>query len=322
MRWKALKQVFWGFIRVQLYVLGVGSLLAYVSYVRAKDKAEHVLGELGIGLLSGLGSLEAGVEEVEINGQRFVFGAATSTDDPEALVDEFRAHCEDASGSLAKDLAPLVAEAKRKGAKIPSDVPVSAWTSFLEYTDDRHAAQSGCFVRPGDSEEGSMLKRLERFATTGQLGTLGGFRYLRADRREDSDYTRVLAISSDGAFDLDAMLPESGDAHGTDPTIAPRPPKAVRILSARIVDSGQGAYLYESDAPKAELLKFYEGTLSAKNLAAVELPHEQEPSLKDSRVYASDNGAVLVSVHDDEDDKRTVTVIEFGHFEPTLRNPG
>jgi hypothetical protein len=314
MRWNKFKKGMLAALRVQLYVMCVGSVLLAVSLVRAYDKTHHVLGELGVGLLSGLGTLEAGVEQVELNGERFTFGAATSTDAPDVLVSQFEAQCETASGTLQNDVAPLLAEAKRRGTKLP-DQAASHWTTMVEHADDVEASHSGCFVRPNDTEEGSLWKRIEQFATTGKLGTLGGFRYLRADRAEGSDYTRVLAISSDGGLDIDSMLPDEGDARGTDPRVASRPPKSTRTFSARVLGSGQGAYLYESSEKPERVLAQYDREIKAKGLAPVSLPDGLGGELPGARTYAADNGAIVLSAVPDDDGKTIVTIFEFGQLD-------
>ena len=313
MRWNNFKKGMFAALRVQLYVLCVGSAFGAVSLVRAYDRTQHVLGELGVGLLSGLGTLEAGVQEVELNGERFTFGAATSTDAPDALVREFEAECEHAAGTLEQDLAPLIAEAKRRGAKLPEQ-KAAHWTTMVEHSDEREASHSGCFVRPEDSESGSIWRRIEQFATTGKLGTLGGFRYLRADRAEDSELTRVLAISSDAGLDIDRMLPDEGDALGSDPRVASRPPRATRTFSARVIGSGQGAYLYASSESPEVVLAHYERELTGKGLQRVSLPDGAGGEQKDARTYAASQGAIVLSAVPDDEGATAVTILEFGQF--------
>jgi hypothetical protein len=311
---RTFKQKLYAALRVQLYVAVVCGVLTYVSFVRAYNRAEHVLGELGIGLLSGLGGLRAGVEEVELNGQRFTFGAAASPQDPDALVTQFESECGEASGSLADDLTPLLEEAKKKGHKLP-ERDASLLSTMVERADDGSAAHSACFVRPEDKQSGSIWQRVKKLADTGKLGALGAFRYLRASKVRGSNLTRVLAISSNGDLDIDAMMPDEGDARGSDPRVASRPPEATRVFSARVVGSGQGAYMYDSKLDTTTLLKHYDDTLGKKQLAPVEMLDENGKVVADTRVYAAQDGAVAVYVVEGDDGKRTLTVLEFGHFE-------
>jgi hypothetical protein len=320
-RFTRFKKVSMGILRVQLYLAVAGGVAAWVTYVQARDRVDHVLGELGVGLLADLGGLEAGVEQVELNGQRFTFGAATSEQMPEDLVASFEKQCAEASGSLEADIAPIVEAARKKGHKMP-DTPLDQWLTAAEVSDDYEAARGACFVRPTDSASGSLWQRLERFVETGHLGEIGGFRFLRADRREDSTMTRVLAISSDGKFDLEAMLPDEGDARGSDPRLAARPPRAVRAFSARVTGRDSGAYLYMSGASPSEVIKHYDNQL-AKQLSPVEIKDAAGKVRQDARVYAAEDGAVVLSVapDEDEDGQSIVTILEFGQL-PIIKKGG
>jgi hypothetical protein len=314
MQWKnTFKDRALASLRLTLFVSCVAAAIAGVSLVRAYDRTEHVLGELGLGLLSELGSLKAGVEQVELNGERFTFGAAVSSSDPDTLISEFESECQKSSGTLEQDLAPLVAEARRRGAEIPDHNP-ARWTTMAQRTEDMEAAQAGCFVRGDDKSEGSLWKRIESFASTGKLGSLGGFRYVRADRAEDSDYTRVLAISSDAEFDIDRMIPDEGDARGSDPRVAPRPQRATRMFSAKVLSSGQGAYLYESEVSPEKLLAYYDGAVVAKGLERVSLSDGKGGEMPNARTYAAGDGAVVLSVAPGDDGKTLVTIVEFGQL--------
>lgn len=320
-RFTRFKKVSMGILRVQLYLACAGGVAAWVTYVEARDRVDHVLGELGVGLLADLGGLEAGVEEVELNGQRFTFGAAVSEQMPEQLVASFEAQCASASGSLEADIAPLVEAAKKHGHDMP-DKPLAEWLTAAEVSDDLEAARGACFVRPDDTATGSLWERLDNFMNTGHLGAIGGFRFMRADRREDSSMTRVLAISSDGEFDIEAMLPDEGDARGSDPRLAARPPRSVRAFSARVSGRDSGAYLYTSKASPAEVVKLYDRQLAAK-LHRVEIKDAAGKEREDARVYAAEDGAVVLSVapDEDEDGESIVTILEFGQL-PVVKKGG
>jgi hypothetical protein len=316
MKLQRVKTITMGILRVSLYLACAGGVAAWVTYVQARDRVDHVLGELGIGLLAELGQLEAGVEQVELNGQPFTFGAAVSEQDPDALVASFEAQCADASGTLEEDLGPLVAEAQKRGHKLP-EKPLDQWFTTADRSDDGQAARGACFVRPGDKASNSLWDRLESFANTGHLGKIGGFRYLRADRADDASTTRVLAISSEGDFDIEAMLPDVGDARGSDPVVAARPPKSVRTFSARVSGRSQGAYLYASQATPAEVIAHYDQQLGKqRKLNRVELPDVKGKQRQDARVYASGDGAVVLSVLPDEDEEgaSVVTILEIGEL--------
>lgn len=311
MRWTKVRSHMMGAVRVQLYFLALAAVLASVSLVRAYDRAEHTLGELGLELLSGLDNLEQGVEQVELNGAAFSFAATALPSQPDALIAEFEARCARSQGSIEADLAPLVAEAKRQGHAIPSR-DLARWLTRSERTTSGQSAHGSCFVRPSGEPSGSLWTRGKRLVETGNLGALGGFRYVRADRAEHGTLTRVLAVATDAALDVDAMLPETGDARGRDPEVTARPPASVRKFSARVVRSGQGAYVYESTLDRDALLRHYDTHGAGPGLAQVALGYD---TLKHARAFASERGAVVLSVTED-DEKRVVTIFELGRLTP------
>lgn len=305
------KQRFWGALRVQLYVLCVGAALAYASFVHAYDHAEQTLGELGFDMLSGLGALERGVEQVELNGQSFTFAATALSQPPESVIAEFEEHCARGADGLAGDVAGLVAYAKEHGHPLPDDDP-SRWLTRTERASSNQSAHSSCFVR-ADSASGDLWASLMSFAETGKLGSLGGFRYVRADRASGADATRVLAIASDGDFDVDALVPDAGDASGRDPRVTPRPLDSERRFSARIARSGHGAYVYTSRRPPAEILGQYDRELSKLGLPRVALPTGDANVNEYARTYAAGDGAVIVSVTQDGAEVQ-VAIFELGEL--------
>src|ERR1700712_3583466 len=143
MTWTTCKRIFWGTARVQLYVLCVGGVLAYASFVHAYGSAERTLGELGFQMLSGLGSLQRGVEQVQLNGQPFTFAATTLAEQPAAVVAEFEERCKAGSGSLAQDMSGVVAYAQAHGKKLPDPEP-SHWLTRSEHGHKNNSAHSSC----------------------------------------------------------------------------------------------------------------------------------------------------------------------------------
>lgn len=309
MRWTKLKHTFWGLLRLHAYVACVGGAVMYVSFVRAYDRAERSLGELGFDMLAGLDALERGVEQVELNGQSFTFAATALPQLPNAVISEFEEHCERGSGALASDLRELVSAARVQGKRLPDGGP-ARWLTRSERAVGRDSAHSSCFLRD-DAASGSFWESLAEFAESGRLSALGKFRYVRADRKEGDDVTRVLAIGSDGEFDLDALVPDHGDARGADPRLAPRPADAARSFSARIVRSGQGAYVYTSHRPPADVLKQYEVELPKRGMRNIELPAMAD-SPTSARAFAFGDSAVIVSATPGLEGETQIAIFELG----------
>ena len=88
------------------------------------------------------------------------------------------------------------------------------------------------------------------------------YRYVYA--QPGAERTQVVRFWTDGPLDLEALLPEAGDAPGSDAPDVPRPPGARRILSARELGEPQQITLYETGgAAPRDLAAWYRERLAA-----------------------------------------------------------
>jgi DNA primase len=73
-----------------------------------------------------------------------------------------------------------------------------------------------CIAQPKDGGGiPGLIRRVTEFSLTGDAARLGDMRYVAA-RKQDNGKTQVIAIWSEGKFDIAAMFPDEGDAPGTD----------------------------------------------------------------------------------------------------------
>jgi hypothetical protein len=204
-------------------------------------------------------------------------------------------------------MSGVVAYAQAHGKKLPDSEP-SHWLTRSEHAHKNNSAHSSCFVRR-DNASGDVWASLSEFAETGKLNALGGFRYVRADRPPESTVTRVLAITSDGDFDFTRLLPDLGDAEGSDPRLTQRPEASTRRFSARVLRSGQGAYVYTTPRTAAAVLQQYDKSLSQSGLLRADLI--EQPN---ARAYAAGDGAVIVSVTEERGES-SVAIFELGKLD-------
>ncbi|MGB5372507.1 MAG: hypothetical protein WBM75_07645 [Polyangiales bacterium] len=146
----------------------------------------------------------------------------------------------------------------------------------------------------------SLVDRFLRFSETGDLGELGGLRYMHARRVSDmpGGQTFVLTVWADSAFNLFRMLPADGsDAQGGDVAAVPRPRGSQRVLSAWEAGSPSGVVVYRvPDASAAELVSFYRSELSANGWTIIERHPSQSIVIDDIRTISAEQGHRTVTV--------------------------
>lgn len=288
----------WKMLRLSAYAFVVttaaGLFAARAAYSDVKDSA------LGIGReLGRLGDLGAG-RVVRINGQRIHVGSTTEDMPFEQVLDAFEAHCEAHSAARLREFAALSAEEKTKIA-----ARAGSTTGVLR----RQSAFDGavaCLVT--EDEEGTsvpgLAARLGAFAETGDLGRLGGLRYVYA-RRTKNGRTHLVTAWTDGELRLFDLYPKEGDAPGADMRDVPRPDGAARLLTADIEGMPYGVRIYDAPGAAEDVLAMYERELPARGweLSAI------SPDAPLSRTFTKDGVDLLVTVAR-EGDRTFVTLAE------------
>ena len=147
----------------------------------------------------------------------------------------------------------------------------------------RGVVGSAGIVRGGDGDEGAVLcftktpsskrtfsEAVKTFATTGELGALGGVRYVYAHKSKQGN-TVVLTAWTDEQFNVMRFMGEDGkDAEGEDFTGLPRPPASTRVMSARLEDTPFGINVYRSKTAPAELAKIYDESMIKEGWMALD----------------------------------------------------
>lgn len=128
-----------------------------------------------------------------------------------------------------------------------------------------------CLDTGGPLSVQGLTARLQAFAHTGDLNTVGALRYALAQRH--GGRTSVLFIWTEGAVPLLQMFPKTGDAPGIDPQAVPRPEGSERLLSG--IQHGAPysftAYRTRVASPEA-LLAWYRHSLPSSGFAVSDSP--------------------------------------------------
>ena len=280
--------------RLALYVAVVGLGLTGWGVHVAKADAEKAGLALGRQLLPLL-ELETERSAIRVNGQALNVSSAIVDGTPKSVLDRAQEGCD--KGSFA---APL-------------DV-------FRKDRSDEEGVVF-CFVRPPGR---GLARALADFRATHDLGVFGALRYAYAKKTEDGR-VRVLATWTEGSFRLDDTLP-NGDASGSDPVAAPRPPRATRLLSATLGEGARGdnapygIYAFAAEGSPTEVMRFYDDRLAQSGWVRFAPPSEVTASgvkvtgaPEEGRIYDKDGVQLVVSASRRAGEPRThVSVGELG----------
>jgi hypothetical protein len=157
------------------------------------------------------------------------------------------------------------------------------------------------------------LKSLERFSETKDLGALGKVRYAYV-RKGAHGSSEISMLWTNDSLRLDRIMPAPGvEGEGPDPSFAPRPLSARRMLSTRAVGTEYAAYVYEAKGTPSETLEFYESAMKHKGFDSVKDPLDRPVAANSTqRMYEHDGVLVVLVAVPREEGGSQVSLIESG----------
>ena len=301
-----------GVLRVVAFLGALNLAITALYLPRARAQVEALATSRGLAVLKQLGPFgDAGEQGVDINGQR-MFLAARSTQLPVAeVLALFERDCHEQASTIRTELAKLSSE----HLDLPAELRDPTRWLTLKQENGAESGQVTCFTRAGRSESLSgFVTRLSAFAKTGELSQLGDARYVVARRDEKANRTQVLALWTEGRFNVLDMFPSHGDAPGRDSSVVPRPPESVRVLSADISERPYALRMYDSAQPPQQILGYYAEAMKARGWSSLDLPRTSELDLNEfARTFQKDGRAVIVVVGTTPEQKSGVNLIEMGN---------
>jgi hypothetical protein len=306
---------FKGILRVVAFAalleLVVGALLLHSARARAGAAVQ----ERGLELLNGLAPALLGPPTVaSINGQRMMLASKFTPLPVNEVLDRFEHHCRQNSGGLAEEVSHL--PEARALERLPAELrDPSGWLTSRQVTADGLKGQIMCLVRP-DAMGGlrGLLDRIGKFLDSGDLESLGNARYVVARHEAQSGETHVLAMWTDGSFNIPNMFGQDGDAPGNDSATVPRPRDSRRVLSAEISGTHYALRMYDTRRSHADVLDEYSRELPRRGWSEQVFPRLEgaEDVNEHFRAFAIGANAVIVVVEDTPDDHTGVSLIEMG----------
>jgi hypothetical protein len=230
----------------------------------------------------------------------------------EQVIERFGQHCREHSAGLASEFAALP-KAAAALQQLPEELrDPSRWLSSATIAKDGKLGQIACIARKGGG--GGLVDRILAFTASGDLAELGDARYVVARRDDESGQTHVLAMWTEGKFNIPEMFADSGDAPGADSRDVPRPPNARRVLSAEMAYRSYAIRMYDTERSHAEVLSYYEQQLGPRGFLNHPLPHASaELDLNDHvRAFSKDGVAVIVVTSQTPAEQTGVSIIEIG----------
>jgi len=305
-----------GTLRVLGFLAAANLAFSALKLPQARAAAEEAAKQGGLELLKQIGPTLVGPPEVAlINGQRMSLASKMTPLSVEQVIERFGQHCREHSAGLASEIAALP-NGSPALRQLPQELQdPSRWLSSETVAKDGKVGQIACIARK-DSGGGltGLVDRILRFTESGDLAEIGDARYVVARHDESSGQTHVLAMWTEGKFNIPEMFADSGDAPGADSRDVPRPPDARRVLSAEMGHRSYAIRMYDTQRSHAEVLSYYEQQLEPRGFLYHPLPHASaELDLNDHvRTFSKDGVAVIVVTSQTPSEQTGVSIIEMG----------
>ena len=190
-----------------------------------------------------------------LNGVTVHLRTATTDQGLSAVLNHFHTVCRDRTGVQAPQAA---LDKLRSGGSLATRNP-----GFLDGVIRVGSTTEGaiaCIDTGAKLSLAELTSRLQEFARTGDLNSIGDLRYALA--RRVGDKTVVLTMWTEGETPLLRMFPATGDAPGQDPHDVPRAPGTRRLLSTWEAGEPYSMTVYTAASEKvATLAAFYRDKL-------------------------------------------------------------
>jgi hypothetical protein len=297
------------FVRVGVYLGLVGFVTSWWLLRAADAHIEASVSQFGDDLVRQLDpGLLSSPQPVVVNGQTMYLSSLEVAQPLATTLGHLQDRCKKWVSPALSGVGRLPATVAGLALAPELRDPVD-WAVNRQDAPDETSGQVACIAPPQeDAALIDVLARIARFAETGDLAEVGNARYFLA-RRVSESRTHVLAIWTEGSFDLLGMFPAEGDAPGTDSDLAPRPPAARRIFSGVVPNRPYAARVYTSRASRREVLAHYDATLSAKGWDEQPMAAGDELRVL-TRAFSRDGKLVFVILDGTDEAETPVTLVE------------
>jgi len=309
---------FWGVVRASAWLsIALGVVGAFGARA-AKAEAGNAGLTLGRTLLPLL-ELESEKTSLKLNGEDLFVSSVIVDRSVSSVLDAFEAQCNDKSGPLA-DAWPKAARdgfaTSKRGGILPSLPRVDVFRRDSSGGSGDGEGVVFCFV-DGSRGHRSFTEAAHEFARDRDLGAFGELRYayvkgVRDDHGGAVTKSRVIATWTGGRFRVGGS-DARGDAFGSDPEAAPRPPDSKRLLSAALIGTPYGMYAYSSAKTPRQVLGFYDAELGRARWTRIVDPAADGEN--GGHAYERDGAQIFVAaVNEVDGDAAPRTLVSIGEL--------
>jgi len=274
--------------RLTAYFTFVAVVLAVIAGRIAYAHAKRAALETGEELIRLTDQANmSGVYRLRLNGELVKVTSAVSNADHNVILDRFQKECEDHADGMETEFVRL------SDAVTPNANPRNEGhpgVGVLRQSDDL-GGMVACFAIGKVSDTGEVYKRAAEFAKTGDLGSMGAFRYVVAKKGKKAA-SHVVALWTEGSFDVKKAFPDEGDAPGNDAPGVLRPPSSRRLMTAYAEGAPYGVRVYESTWTKEAILAEYDKVMPATGWMTFPSAAEAAPF---SRAFSKEGHDIIVT---------------------------
>lgn len=229
--------------------------------------------------------------DLVLNGQTIRFSSGTADQPMETLLDAFEARCGEVDGELVEQIEHLRVEHPEAGADAPASSPT------LREQNARSGYVACLDLGQQSLPVSELAERIASFGRTGDVADIGDMRYVFTEQYEHEGATRThfVAMWTRGAFNVQTMFPDAGDAPGRDVQDLPRPPGSRRVLSGFERDVPTSMTVYSARTDEAALESHFRSAFRENGWSVVETA-EQVRSANAPTTIIAERDARMVTV--------------------------
>lgn len=277
----------------------------HLRHARAEVADQSLI--VGRRVMSVIDTTSADITKVSLNGETIFVGSSLSDESLSTVLTRYSQHCEANSAQSPEEWRKLSNPDANSAVPVPGN-----GATVTRGGDGSEEGSVLCFTRSAGSKA-SLKDALTNFAQTGELGALGGLRYVYA-KKTGAGGTHILSAWTLDSFNVKKLAPEGNeDVTGADFSELPlaRPENSQRLLSARVEGQPYGINVYESDQEPAAVASAFDQKLIKEGWIAIDVElakHSRDaPKNAVGHIYEKDGMVLSLSSHPEK--KKTVTAL-------------
>lgn len=246
-----------GLLRAGVYLGALGLVFGAIQVRSARAEVKNRTVEMGRQMLQLANATQHDVNKIILNGQPLFVGSSLASDSPKDVLDRYEDYCQKNLAQPAESWREVATKTRKTEAQAENGMLSGAGVLRAGTSDEGTVV---CFTKGADSKP-STREALTTFADTGELGVLGGLRYVYV-KTSAQGKTTVLTAWTDDKFNLARLMPEEGkDCGGSDFADLPRPQSSQRVLSAIVDGTPFGMNLYRGGESPEKVVEYLDGEM-------------------------------------------------------------